>query len=213
MFINFKIDVEVKSIKIYSLNYKNKKIVDNIFDKLHEQNKIKYITQSTSFNFSIFVIWRDTSKKKRIVINIRDFNDIIKSNNYFFSLQNDVIITIIDYSFLFIVDVVDWFHQFLVKRRDLSKFTTINYRKQKKFNVVLMNFKNSSSYVQRQIDKMLQSYKNFIKTFVNNIITYSRIFKKHFVHLCQLFDFFRQKRVNLISNKLYLKYSFIMLLN
>ena len=56
MFINFKIDVKIKLIKIYSLNHKNKKIVNNIFDKLHEQNKIKYITQSISFNFSIFVI-------------------------------------------------------------------------------------------------------------------------------------------------------------
>ena len=76
-----------------------------------------------------------------------------------------------------------------------------------------MNFKNSSLYVQRQIDKMLRSCKNFIKTYVNNIITYSRIFKKYFAYLRQLFDFFRQKRVNLISNKSYLKYSFIMLLN
>ena len=64
MSINFKVDAEVKSIKIYSLKHKNRKIVNDIFDKLHEQNKMKYITQPISFNFSIFVIWRDTSKKK-----------------------------------------------------------------------------------------------------------------------------------------------------
>ena len=60
---------------------------------------------------------------------------------------------------------------------------------------------------------MLRFCKNFIKTYVNDIIIYSRIFEKHFVHLRQLFDFFRQKRVNLISTKSYLKYSFIMLLS
>ena len=76
-----------------------------------------------------------------------------------------------------------------------------------------MSFKKLSSYVQRQIDKMLRSCKNFIKTYVNDIITYSRIFKKHMSHFRQLFNFFRQKRVNLISIKLYLKYSFIILLN
>ena len=40
MFINLKIDVIIKSIKIYLLNYKNKKIINQIFDKLHKQNKM-----------------------------------------------------------------------------------------------------------------------------------------------------------------------------
>ena len=76
-----------------------------------------------------------------------------------------------------------------------------------------MSFKKSSSYVQRQTNKMLRFCKNFVKIYVNDIITYSRIFKKHFVHFRQLFNFFRQKRVSLISIKSYLNYSLIMLLN
>ena len=128
MSIIFKSNVVFKSTKIYSFDHKNKKLVDKIFDKLHEQDKMRYITQSTSFNYSIFVIWRDIMKKRknRTIINIHDFNDITIVDNYSFSLQNDIIFFVTDYFYIFFVNVVDWFHQFNVRRIDRSKFTMIN---------------------------------------------------------------------------------------
>ena len=40
MFISLKSNIAFKSVKIYSIRQKNKKIIDVIFDKLHEQKKI-----------------------------------------------------------------------------------------------------------------------------------------------------------------------------
>ena len=74
-----------------------------------------------------------------------------------------------------------------------------------------MNFKNSSSYVQRQTDQMLRSYREFFRIYMNDIIMFSKILKKHVVHFKQIFQLFVNKRVNLISNKSFLNYSFIML--
>ena len=56
MLINFKFNVVIKSIKIYSLNQRNREIVDITFDKLHAQKKMHFINQFTSFNYSIFVV-------------------------------------------------------------------------------------------------------------------------------------------------------------
>ena len=76
-----------------------------------------------------------------------------------------------------------------------------------------MSYKSSFSYVQRQTNKMLRSYKKFIKIYVDDIIVHSRTLSKHLTHLRQIFEFFRQKRVNLIFSKSFLNYSSIILLN
>ena len=76
-----------------------------------------------------------------------------------------------------------------------------------------MRYKGLSLYVQRQIDVMLRSFKNFIKTFVNNIIIFSRTLQKHLGHLRQIFELFRIKRVSLSSIKLFIDYSSVILLS
>ena len=155
MFIDFKSKAEsLKSAKIYLVDFKKRTIIDIIFDKMHVDDKMIWINQSTSFNFSMFVIWRDTLNefKNKVVIDIRDLNKITIFDIYLMSLQSDIINAIADHSFIFIVNVVDWFHQFKIKRSNRHKFTIISHRDQKQSNVTLMSFKNSSSYVQRQID-------------------------------------------------------------
>ena len=214
IFIDFKSKAEsLKSAKIYFVDLKKRTIIDIIFDKMHVDDKMIWINQLTSFNFSMFVIWRDTLNefKNRIMINIRDLNKITIFDIYSMSLQSNIINAIIDHSFIFIVNVVDWFHQFKIKRSNRHKFTIISHRDQKQSNVTLMNFKNSSFYVQRQTDQMLRSYRDFSRVYMNDIIVFSKTLKKHIVHLRQIFQLFANKRVNLTLNKSFLNYSFIML--
>ena len=215
MSINLKSKTMFKANKIYSLKIKNRVVIDVTFDKLHEQNKLHWIVQSIEFNYSIFVIWRNTStdEKKRVVIDIRELNDIIENDSYSLFLQSNIIAKIAESSYIFIIDVVDWFHQFNVRRKNRHKFTIIIHRDQKKFNVILINYKDSSSYVQRQTNKLLRFYKHFVKIYVNDIIIHSQILKKHIVHLQTLFQMFRVKRINLAIDKSFLFYSSITLLN
>ena len=46
-----------------------------------------------------------------------------------------------------------------------------------------MKYRNFQIYVQRQIDKLFYKYKHFVKTYVNNIIMFFQLLKKHFRHL------------------------------
>ena len=151
MFINLKAKIIFKSIKIYSLKQKNRKIIDIIFNKLHSQNKMHYIIQSTSFNYFVFVMWKNISqeRKNKAVIDIRDFNDITEINSYSLFLQSTIITSVIEYLYIFTINVVGWFHQFNVRESDRHKLTMINHRDQKKSNVTFIKYKNSLSYVQR----------------------------------------------------------------
>ena len=214
MSIDFKSKAKsLKSIKVYFVDSKKRTIIDIIFDKMHVDDKMIWINQSTSFNFSMFVIWRNIFNKfkNKVVIDIRNFNKITIFDIYSMSLQSNIINAIVDHSFIFIVNVVNWFHQFKIKRSNRHKFTIISHRDQKQSNVTLMNFKNSSFYVQRQTDQMLRSYRDFSRVYMNDIIIFSKILKKHIAHLRQIFQLFASKRVNLTFNKSFLSYSFIML--
>ena len=76
-----------------------------------------------------------------------------------------------------------------------------------------MKFKNSSLYVQRQTNYMFRSYRKFSRVFVNDIVIFSHILKKHLQHLHQIFRLFQIKRINLTFTKFFLNYSFIILID
>ena len=56
MFIEIKFDAKIETIKIYSLKFVDQKIMNEIFDKLHAQKRMKYINQFTSYEYSMFVV-------------------------------------------------------------------------------------------------------------------------------------------------------------
>ena len=110
------------------------------------------------------------------------------------------------------MNIINWFHQFSVKRFDQHKFIIVNHKKQKKFNVTFMNYKKSSLYVQRQTNKLLRSYKNYVKIYINNIIIHFSTLQNHLIHFHILFKMFKVKRINLTITKTFLTYFFVILL-
>ena len=60
---------------------------------------------------------------------------------------------------------------------------------------------------------MLRSYWKFTRAYIDYIIIFSLILKNHLQHLRNIFDLFHARCVNLISNKSFLDYSLIILLN
>ena len=65
---------------------------------------------------------------------------------------------------------------------------------------------NSISYVQRQINKIFQKIKNFIQTYINDIIYDSTSFIKHLSHLRRLFILFINFNVFINSKKTFLRF-------
>jgi sulfatase maturation enzyme AslB (radical SAM superfamily) len=53
---------------------------------------------------------------------------------------------------------------------------------------------------------------SFVKTYINDVVIFSRIMKKHLQHLNEIFKLFRRMNITLKADKTYLRYSFIALL-
>lgn len=56
-----------------------------MFDKMHKQSRLEYITDPTPFSFLVFVIYKTnlhSKKKGRIVIDVQKLNDLILFDSY-----------------------------------------------------------------------------------------------------------------------------------
>ena len=101
--------------KIYSLEFKNRTIIDNIFDKLHQKEKMFWSNNHISSEYSVFVVWRNQFinekiiKKSRIIVDFQKLNKIIESDIYSISLQINMINAVTECLYIFIINVVFFF--------------------------------------------------------------------------------------------------------
>ena len=88
----------------------------------------------------------------------------------------------------------------------------MNHCNQESFNVAMMRYKNSFVYVQRQIDRILHKHRKYVKTYVNDIIIFFKILKKHFRHLIKIFDILNVNNIIIKFGKTFLSYLTVQLL-
>ena len=210
---------KIKFNKIYSLRFKKQIFINEIFDKFHDDEKMKWVTQFTPFGYSVFVIWKTIVKneksfrEKKTVVNIRKLNDITIIDAYFMFSQADITAAMTKCSHIFIVDAQSYFFQWLMKKKNKYKQTIIFHRGQKQFNVIVMRFKNSPAYVQKQIDNMLKRMRSFARIFIDDIMFFSRNLENHLDHLNQNFEKLSVYEIILSFNKSFLKYSSVIFLS
>ena len=135
MFIILQSNAKLLSSKVYSMSQKNQKFINKKFDKLQTQNKLKYINQFISYNYSIFVVWRIVHKsnefskrKSRVVVNIKNLNKAIISNTYLMSFQANVIVFVVNCFYIFVFDAINFFYQWLIRIIDRHKLTIMSHK-------------------------------------------------------------------------------------
>ena len=77
----------------------------------------------------------------------------------------------------------------------------------------MMNFKNSSTYVQKQIDKLLRLHWQYVKIYVNDIIVFFKTKKKHKIYLRTIFFVFKNNNIFIKFIKVFIEYFFVSLLD
>ena len=113
IFLKFDWKIRINDkIKIYFFDQRDKNFVDKTFDEFHEQERLSWINDFTFFNYSTFCVWKnvDDEKRNRIIVNIHDLNAITQSNVYSLSLQIDIILIVLNCSFISIVDASTFFY-------------------------------------------------------------------------------------------------------
>ena len=100
LLINDWMSSEVKlSHHIYSLKPKSWALVDEKFDKLHDEGKMTWTNASMSFEFSVFIVWKTvfmssekvSTRKGWVMMNIQGLNKITINDTYLLPLQSDII--------------------------------------------------------------------------------------------------------------------------
>ena len=210
---------KIKTNRVYFLDFKNRILVNETFDKLHREKKMRWSKNLTSFEYSVFVIWKTIIKneisirKNRAVVDIRELNEIIQIDAYPMSTQTEIIVAMTECSHISIMNAQGYFYQWTVKEEDRYKQTIIIHRGQEEFSVTIMKFKNSSTYVQKQTDLMLKDFRGFIRIYIDDIVIFFTSFEDHVKHLNMTFQRLAKYNVILSSKKSFLSYSSIILLS
>ena len=105
-----------------------------------------------------------------------------------------------------------FFYQWRIRINDKSKFIVVSHCNNEHFNVIIMNFRNSSIYMQRKIDQLLREYRVFARVYMNDVVIFNKILKKYIQHLTIIFSLFTRLRINLKFFKTYLSFFFVILL-
>ena len=203
-----------KPSRVYPLGEKDREVVDETFDKLHEHGKMQWANQPTKFSYPVFVVWRDTpsGRKGRVVVDIRGLNKITDSDAYPMPLQSDIVSAVAGCKYISTIDATGYFHQFNVRRSDRHKLTVVSHRGQEQYNVALMGYKGSPPYVQRQTDNMLRPFYKFARAYIDDIVVFSRTLDDHLEDLSEIFHLCEVRRITLSPNKSFLGYPSVSLL-
>ena len=204
-----------KTARVYPLSSKSKKVVDATFDKLHNQGRLSWTSESTPFSFPVFVVWKtlpDGTRKGRAVVDIRGLNAVTQTDVYPLPLQVDMVSSVKDCHYISVVDCTSFFYQWRVHPDDRHRLTVVSHRGQETFNVAVMGYKNSPAYVQRQIDRLLYRFRSFAKAYIDDVVIFSKTLAEHIQHLRSVFKLFVDSGISVNPNKAFLAYPSVQLL-
>ena len=202
-------------IKIYSLNLRDRQLINQIFDELHNNDKLFWINVFIFFNYSIFCVWKILffdERKNRVVIKNPRFERYNSIRRLF------RVVTIKYYINRTRLRVnhdnkLRFFYQWRMHFIDRHQLTIINHEEQIFFNVIVMNYKNSSTYIQRQINWLLRFHCKHAKVYVDDIVIFSKILKSHKQHFRVVFDTFQFHNIFVKITKTFDDYFNIQLFN
>ena len=118
-----------EQVKVYSLSTKDCELVNEVFDKLHQQDCMIWMTQLTSFTYLCFVVWKTTSTEQKgwLVVNIWALNWIMMPDTYSVLSQADIFAVVQGADFISTVNCASFFYQWRVKLQNCHKLTVSSY--------------------------------------------------------------------------------------
>lgn len=151
-------------------------------------------------------------QKGRVVIDIWALNKVTMFDTYLVLMQADILTAVQGFKYIFTVDCSSFFYQWCVKSGHCHCLTVVSHWGQKMFKVAVMNYWNSSAYVQQMIDRILWEQHGYAKAYVDDIVVFSTTLAEHISHLQNVFQTLATKGICLLSQKSFLGYSSVHLL-
>ncbi len=176
--------------------------LQKIKEYLEENLKKKFITLSkASFASSIlFVEKKDDSLC--FCVNYRKLNALIKRDRYSIFLIDEVLARIQGSKYLTRLDIIVTFNKLCMSTESENLITFITFFDVYKYKVMLFKLINEFAFFQHYIDDVLfNCLHKFCQTYLNNILIYSKILKKHRTHVKEVLDKLREADLQIDIDK------------
>ncbi len=169
---------------------------------LEENLKKKFITLSkASFASSIlFIEKKDDSF--RFCVNYWKLNALIKRNRYSILLINEVLTWIQDSKYLTWLNIIVTFNKLCMSTESENLITFVTFFNVYKYKVMLFELINELTFFQHYIiDVLFDCLHKFCQIYLNDILIYSKILKKHRTHVKEMLDKLREVNLQIDIDK------------
>jgi len=159
---------KLQKIKKYLINHLNKEFI--------------FFSFTSYVSLILFIEKKDDSL--RFCVNYRKFNALIKRNRYSLSLIDETLAHIQESKYLTQLNIIVAFNKLRMHSdsEDLTIF--IIFFDSYKYHVMLFELINESTFYQHYMNDVLFKYLHqFCQIYLNDIIIYSKILKKHKQHV------------------------------
>lgn len=168
-----------------------------VLKKYLKKNLTKNFIQISSF-FAIFSIFfvRKSDEELWFCVNYKNLNVMIIKNQYSLSLIRETLNWLIKVRYYIKLDIIVIFNKLRMTHEKEWKIAFQTRYELYKYNVLLFELINDSSSYQNFINNTLHDFLNvFCMIYMNNILIYNNITKKHTQHVRQVLE--RLRVVNL----------------
>ncbi len=202
-FYNHKIELidEETSLqsRLYQMfNYKLQKIKKYLINHLNKE----FIFFSFTSYVSLILFIEKKDESLRFCIDYRKLNALIKRDRYSLSLIDEILTHIQESKYLTRLNIIATFNKLHMhlNSEDLTIF--IIFFNLYKYHVMLFDLINESAFYQHYINDVLFKYLHqFCQIYLNDIIIYSKILKKHKRHVWLILHRLREIDLQIDINK------------
>ncbi len=169
---------------------------------LNENLSKKFITSSQAFYSSFILFALKANEDLRFCVNYCKLNVIFKRNKYSLSLINEIINKIADCKYLTRVNIISAFNKLQMHFNNENYITFITALEAYKYQVLFFELTNELIFFQQYMNDVLWEFLNdFCQAYLNNILIYSKIRKKHRNHVRLVLRWLREAELQIDIQK------------
>jgi len=185
--------------RLYQMfNHKLRKIKKYLIKHLNKE----FIFFSFASYVSLILFAEKKDESLRFCVNYRKLNALIKRNHYSLSLIDETLACIQESKYLTQLNIIVTFNKLHMHsdNKDLTIFIT--FFNSYKYHVMLFKLINESTFYQHYMNDVLFKYLHqFCQIYLDDIIIYSKILKKHKRHVQLILNRLREADLQININK------------
>ncbi len=151
---------------------------------LNENLSKRFITFSQIFYFFLVLFTLKANEDLRFCMNYRKLNVIFKRNRYSLSLINEIIDKIVSCKHLTKLNIISAFNKLQMHFDNENYITFITALEAYKYKMLSFKLTNESIFFQQYMNDVLWNFlNNFCQVYLDDILIYSKMRKKHKNHV------------------------------